>query len=87
MDQLSIRDLARQTGLNPSAIRYFERVGGVPKPGEEGLRELDTGEVDTSSEVPGSLKSERSGMARVPQVRVASERGAGVSKQTRLFGD
>ncbi len=58
MDQLGIGDLARQTGLNPSAIRYYERMGLLPEPAEERLLELDVGgaQVDTSSKASGSSK-------------------------------
>jgi MerR family redox-sensitive transcriptional activator SoxR len=29
---LTISEVARQAGMNPSAIRYYERVGVLPKP-------------------------------------------------------
>ncbi len=42
MDQLGIGDLARQTGLNPSAIRYYERMGLLPEPARlNGRRRYD----------------------------------------------
>jgi len=44
MDQLGIGDLARQTGLNPSAIRYYERMGLLPEPARlNGRRRYDAG--------------------------------------------
>lgn len=32
MSRLSISDVARQIGLRPSAIRYYEKLGILPKP-------------------------------------------------------
>jgi MerR family redox-sensitive transcriptional activator SoxR len=37
-DALTIGDLARRVGLNPSAIRYYERVGVLPEPPRESGR-------------------------------------------------
>jgi DNA-binding transcriptional MerR regulator len=34
-DALAIGELARRFGLNPSAIRYYERVGVLPAPARE----------------------------------------------------
>ena len=39
---LSIGQVAEQVGLNPSAIRYYERIGLLPEPGREhGRRRYD----------------------------------------------
>lgn len=44
MQQLSIGDVAQQAGLNPSAIRYYERVGLLPEPARvNGRRRYDAG--------------------------------------------
>lgn len=36
MDTLSIGEVGRRTGLQPSAIRYYEQLGLVPKPERRG---------------------------------------------------
>jgi MerR family redox-sensitive transcriptional activator SoxR len=38
MPGLSIGDVARRAGLQPSAIRYYERIGLLPKPPRAGGR-------------------------------------------------
>lgn len=42
MDGLLIGDVAQQTGLQPSALRYYERIGLVPSPQRQsGRRRYD----------------------------------------------
>ena len=36
MNSLSIGEVGRRAGVAPSAIRYYERLGLLPKPGREG---------------------------------------------------
>ena len=36
MEALSIGDVSKRTGLAPSAIRYYERLGLLPKPARAG---------------------------------------------------
>src|SRR5258708_28561526 len=43
MPELTISEVARQVGLQTSAIRYYERIGLLPRaPGRSGLRRYDT---------------------------------------------
>ncbi len=70
MDQLGIGDLARQTGLNPSAIRYYERMGLLPEPARlNGRRRYDA----------GILK-------RLAIVRMAQEAGLTIEEIGTLLG-
>lgn len=44
VQHLTIGDVARQAGINTSAVRYYERVGLLPKPARvSGQRRYDTG--------------------------------------------
>ncbi len=44
MDRLSIGDVAQRARLNPSAIRYYERMGLLPEPARlNGRRRYDAG--------------------------------------------
>lgn len=44
MNHLSIGDVGQRAGLNPSAIRYYERVGLLPEPARvNGRRRYDAG--------------------------------------------
>ncbi|MEP7002815.1 MAG: MerR family transcriptional regulator, partial [bacterium] len=36
MDGMGIGEVGRRTGLQPSAIRYYERIGLLPKPQRAG---------------------------------------------------
>lgn len=38
METLSIGELARRTGVRPSAIRYYEDAGVIPRPARSGGR-------------------------------------------------
>jgi MerR family transcriptional regulator, redox-sensitive transcriptional activator SoxR len=38
METLSIGELARRTGVRPSAIRYYEEAGIIPRPARNGGR-------------------------------------------------
>jgi hypothetical protein len=43
MTQMTISEVARQVGLEPSAIRYYEQIGLVPAPDRiSGQRRYDT---------------------------------------------
>lgn len=59
MEQMTIGDVARQTGLNTSAIRYYERYGLLPEPAREG----------------GQRRYDREVLTRLAVVRMAQEAG------------
>jgi MerR family redox-sensitive transcriptional activator SoxR len=43
--KVKIGELARRTGLKPSAIRYYERLGLLPVPGRAGGQRLYSGDA------------------------------------------
>ncbi len=56
---LTIGDVARQAGLRPSAIRYYERVGLLPEPHRVG----------------GQRRYDRDVFTRIAVIRMAQEAG------------
>jgi MerR family redox-sensitive transcriptional activator SoxR len=70
MKHFSIGELSRQTGAPASAIRYYERVGVLPRPGRtSGRRHYD-----------------RDAVARVNVLRFAQQAGFTLKDIRALFG-
>lgn len=70
MKPLSIGELSRRTGAPASAIRYYERVGVLPKPGR----------------VSGRRHYDRDAIARVNVLRFAQQAGFSLKDIRGLFG-
>lgn len=70
MKPLSIGELSRRTGAPASAIRYYERVGILPKPGR----------------VSGRRHYDRDAIARVNVLRFAQQAGFSLKDIRTLFG-
>jgi len=71
MDHLGIGEIARRAGLNPSAIRYYERIGLLPK----------------SARVNGRCRSDAAILKQLTLVRMAQEAGFTIEEiRTLLSG-
>lgn len=66
---MSIGDVARQTGIRPSAIRYYESVGVLPEP----------------PRVAGQRRYGTEVLNRLSVVRMAKDAGLTVAEIVRLF--
>jgi MerR family redox-sensitive transcriptional activator SoxR len=69
MEQLSIGEVARRTGLRPSALRYYEEVGIVPPP----------------RRVNGRRRYDESVLTHVAVVRMAQEAGFTIEEVKTLI--
>ncbi len=70
MERMTIGDVARQTGLNTSAIRYYERLGLLPEPARQG----------------GQRRYDREVLTRLAVVRMAQEAGFSLDEVRTLVG-
>lgn len=69
MERMTIGDVARQTGLNPSAIRYYERLGLLPEPDRVG----------------GQRRYDREILTRLAVIRMAQEAGLSLEEVGTLL--
>ena len=69
MEHMTIGDVARETGLNTSAIRYYERYGLLPAPAREG----------------GQRRYDREVLTRLAVVRMAQEAGFSLEEVRTLL--
>ena len=69
MSQLTISQVARQVGLNPSAIRYYEHLGILPR----------------AFRVSGQRRYDRSVLYRLAVVQRAREAGFALDEIKALF--
>ena len=73
MESMSIGEVARRAGVNPSALRYYEGVGLLPPPERENGRRRYNGEVL------------REVLDRLAVVRVAQQAGFTISEIRTLL--
>ena len=70
---MSIGEVARMAGVRPSALRYYERIGLLPRPGRENGRRRYDGEAL------------REALERLAVVRVAQQAGFTISEIRTLL--
>ncbi len=73
MEGMSIGEVARMAGVRPSALRYYERIGLLPRPGRENGRRRYDG------------KAQREALDRLAVVRVAQQAGFTISEIRTLL--
>lgn len=73
MEGMSIGEVARNAGVRPSALRYYERIGLLPRPGRENGRRHYEGEAL------------RETLDRLAVVRVAQQAGFTISEIRTLL--
>jgi len=71
MSQLTISEVARQVGLKPSAIRYYEHLGILPR----------------AERVSGQRRYDRTVLYRLAVVQRARQAGFALDEIKSLFGD
>jgi MerR family redox-sensitive transcriptional activator SoxR len=71
MPDLSIGEIARRTGLRPSAIRYYEKIGLLPK----------------TARVNGRRRYDESALERLAIVRFAKRVGFSIAEVRTLLRD
>ena len=69
LQRMTIGDVAQQTGLNTSAIRYYERLGLLPAPAREG----------------GQRRYDREVLTRLAVIRMAQEAGLSLDEVRTLL--
>jgi MerR family redox-sensitive transcriptional activator SoxR len=70
---MSIGEVARMAGVRPSALRYYERIGLLPRPGRENGRRRYDG------------KAQREALDRLAVVRGAQQAGFTISEIRTLL--
>lgn len=73
MEGTSIGEVARRAGVRPSALRYYERIGLLPRPGRENGRRRYDGEAL------------REALDRLTVVRIAQQAGFTISEIRTLL--
>lgn len=71
MKELTIGEVARQANLNPSALRYYEKVGLV----------------NSTGRVNGQRRYHEEVLKRLAIIRLAQQAGFTVTEMQVLFGD
>ena len=70
-DNLTIREIARQSGLQPSAIRYYESLGLLPRP----------------RRVSGQRRYDKAALTRLKGIQGAQRAGFTLAEIKTLFNE
>jgi MerR family transcriptional regulator, redox-sensitive transcriptional activator SoxR len=81
---MPIGELARRSGLRPSAIRYYESIGLLPPPGRvAGKRRHDSGAVERLSVIAAGRHAGLT-LGEIRELLKADERGSVSQRMQRL---